>query len=135
MFDKLITVTPENLNEITQKVKEFVGTERFKQTHDWMIDPFDERKRYEDLTFKYPQNTYSSETVVLKTKDGISIADQVESECYAFCDEDECDECEDVLELALIGDQIEFFDNAINVISHSYDPTPDKNIVVWRLFR
>lgn len=135
MFDKLITVTPENLNEITQKVKEFVGTERFIQTHDWMIDPFDERKRYEDLTFEYHQNMFSSETIVLKTKEGISIVDQVKSKCYTFCEEDQCDECDDVLELALIGDQIEFFDNAINVISHSYDPTPNKNIVVWRLFR
>lgn len=132
-MSNLIEITRDNFPEVAEKIKKFVGTTAFTQTHDWINSPLGEKKNYKELDFDFPKYKYSSETVVLVSKGVISIADTVQSEGDFFdCDYD------DILELACIGDEIEFLDNAVNVVSYSYDaatPMGCRDIVVWRLYR
>lgn len=132
----LIKITEENFSEIAQKVKEFVGTTSFIQTHDWIICPLGEKKTYDELTFDYPKYKFNESTSVLVSEKMISIQSRRRCEFCDECDESEyCDvECDEELELATIGDEIEIQNDFINIVAHSFSPEDD-DIVVWRLYR
>lgn len=136
-MSKLIEVTPENLEEIKNRIKDFAKHGPFIQTHDWIYSPLGKLKKYNELTFNYSDNIYQSGTVSLN---GYSIELTDLNFMCEFCDES-CGECDDddILTLAYVGDEIEFDNDYINVVSYGYgkksDGTTDGTIVVWRLYR
>lgn len=137
-MNNLIEITEENIHEIAEKIQKFVKGVSFKQTHDWINSPLNEKKTYEELTFDYIHNKYNSETEIFISKNNQII---IQNEFYAYEDKfgDEEEE-DDVLVLAYLGDEIEFLENDINVISYGYGKdalAEDKDtgwIVVWKLF-
>lgn len=132
-MSKLVEVTPENLEEIKNRIKDFVNQGSFLQTHDWLYSPRCEFKKYNELTFKFADIFYCSGVVSLH---GYTIQLTNPHFVCECCDET----CDGILTLAYIGDEIEFGANYINVVSHGYGKNPkddaSKNtIIVWRLYR